>query len=216
MPALPLSSRRALFPAVLWALGCVVLMALAQIASDTSGGWRFDRAAYQAGAWWQLFSSQWVHFGVNHAALNAVCLVAMVLAFQGLVCIRVQGMALVGGAIGVAACIALDPACQYYAGASGALHGLWAGCAVALMAFAPPARGRFNSVRVLGVAMLVAVGIKLYLLTGVGHAGVSAVPVFSALVLGRVPVYTPAHEAGAAGGVLAVLVWGWLGRRVST
>ena len=85
-----------------------------------------------------------------------------------------------------------------------------------LMDFAPPARGRFNSVRVLGVALLVALGIKLYLQAGAGHAGVSAVPVFSALVLGRVPVYTPAPEAGAAGGVLAGLVWGWLGRRVST
>lgn len=193
-------------------------MALAQIASDTYGGWRFDRAAYQAGAWWQLLTSQWVHFGFMHAALNAVCLVAMVLTFQGLVRARVQGIALVGGAIGVAVIIAMDPACRYYAGASGALHGLWAGCAVALAVFTPSASGRFHAGRVLGVTMLVALGIKLYLQAGAGNVGVSGLSGggdFSALVLGSVPVYTPAHEAGVAGGGLAVLVWGWLGRRVS-
>jgi membrane associated rhomboid family serine protease len=103
---------------------------------------RFARVSYERGAVWQLLSSQWVHLSRWHAAGNAFALVLIVFASGFWLRWPLQLLALCGGYAGVALVLALDPDCSYYAGASGALHGLLAGNAVAIAWLARPLRAR--------------------------------------------------------------------------
>ncbi len=169
----------------------------------------FDRTAFDDGAWWQLLTAQWVHFGWQHAAMNALAATVTLLAFRGLVPGRVQWVALLGGIAGVALVLVLDTACLYYAGASGALHGLLAGCGLGLVLNAPRRAAPLTmaappraSARSLGYMVLVGLTIKLLLQRWKGDP-------FAAGWL-AVPTYYPAHEAGAVGGMLAVLLLHWV------
>lgn len=195
-------------PVVALAVGLVLLMAGAEMLSDRYGGWVFSRTDFFSGAWWQLGSAQWVHFGGLHAAPNAASLVLMLWAMQGLVAGALQGAALAGGYIGVAVVLVLDPACSYYAGASGALHGLWAGNAVSLLWGLGAPLPRSHGLRWLGGAMLLALLVKFGWQThdaGALHTWQALVPL--PLDLADFPVYTPSHTGGAAGGVVAVLLY---------
>lgn len=162
-------------------------------------GWQFDRVAYDGGAWWQVLTAQWVHWGWMHAAVNALGAVVLLLAFRRLVEGRLQWAALLGGYVGVAVVLVLDTGCAYYAGASGALHGLLAGGGLGLLISAPrhPAasRARFRGV---GAVLLIGLAVKLALQRWSGDLLVAG-------WLGFVTYY-PAHEAGAVGGLLAVLL----------
>ncbi len=169
---------------------------------------RFSRAAYESGAWWQLLTSQGVHLSGPHAVANAVALLLIATAGARFVGARDQFIGLAGGYIGVALVLAFDPDCAYYAGASGALHGLLAGNAVHMLrgagktsepADAPVTTGRAAAVaRGLGLAMLAGLALKLWLQDGAtAPAGQSWL---------GVPVYQPAHAAGMAGGVILVLL----------
>jgi rhomboid family GlyGly-CTERM serine protease len=154
----------------------------------------FVRAEFLAGAWWQLLTAQWVHLSWAHGLANAAALVVLLLAFGGLLAPRWLVAAGVGGHLGVAAVLSLDAGCAWYAGASGALHGLAAGAALALLLQRPDqATGRLPTPW-LGAGVLIALVIKLLWQHGTGAA-----PGW----LG-VPTYTPAHEAGALGGLVAV------------
>jgi membrane associated rhomboid family serine protease len=192
---------------VAFSVGFVLWTFTAQVWSDHIANLQFDRARYEAGAVWTLLSAQWVHFGVAHAALNAATMVLVVLALHGWVPLRLQGAALVGGYVGVALVIALDPHCVYYAGASGALHGLWSGSAVGLVLKRD--HGRRGANVWMGAVMLLVLAFKLWLqawgsVQG-SMGGVAGVGGGLHLLVG-VPTYYPAHMAGAIGGmVFAVL-----------
>lgn len=186
----------------LFAAGCVLLVLAAQIVSNARGGWVFVRTAYEAGAWWQLFSAQWVHFGWPHAAWNALCMLLMLLAFRGWVAVGIQCAAWVGGYLGVAAVLAMDPACAYYAGLSGALHGYWAGSALGLWLGPAALTQRSSLLHGMAVVMLVMLVLKLWI-----QQGASILPHSMAFA-----VYHPAHSAGVAGGLLAVWVY-WVFQR---
>lgn len=199
-------------PVVAVAAGLVLSVCAAQQVSDLYGGWVFMRTAYAAGAWWQLWTSQWVHFGGFHAALNLGSMLLMLWALQGLVAGRLQCAALAGGYIGVAMVLALDPACAYYAGASGALHGLWAGNAVVFLLGPRKKLQSPRGLRWLGGAMLMAILLKLWLQQrGVAsqYPWQALAPMWSYFGLIDFPVYGPAHAAGAAGGMGAVLLCGF-------
>lgn len=173
---------------------------------------RFDRVSYERGAVWQLLSSQWVHLSRWHAAGNAFALVVIVFASGFWLRWPLQLLALCGGYAGVALVLALDPDCSYYAGASGALHGLLAGNAVAIAWLARPLKqpaGKpslatdVRPSRRMGRAAIAVLGLiafKLWL---------QAVGLREAPLAGwGFPVYHAAHIAGALGGmglVLAVL-----------
>lgn len=162
---------------------------------------RFDRASYERGAVWQLLSSQWVRLSRMHAAGNAFALV--VIAFASGFWLRwpLQLLALV---------LALDPDCSYYAGASGALHGLLAGNAVAIAWLAGPLKqsaawqgpaADVSPSRWAGraaVAVLGLIALKLWLQAG----GLREAPP----VGWGFPVYHLAHIAGALGGIGPVLL----------
>lgn len=146
----------------------------------------FVRTEFAAGAWWQLVSAQWVHLSWLHAGANLLGLMVLLVVFHGMVSLRLQLVAFVGGQVGVVAVLALDANCAYYAGASGALHGLLAGCALCLVVQS----------RKLGWAMLAGLVVKLVWQRATGDIEAPGWLGFA--------TYYPAHEAGAVGGLVAV------------
>jgi rhomboid family GlyGly-CTERM serine protease len=160
---------------------------------------RFSRPAFAEGAVWQLLTAQWVHLSQAHAAVNAMAAVLLCWSLAPWVPVRQQLVAWSGGHLGVAVVLILNSQCQYYAGASGALHGVLAGVAVFILATPtqePQARWPRPGV---GAALLVALAIKLwvqpwgYTASTPGWLGI--------------PTYYPAHAAGAAGGVVISLIF---------
>lgn len=192
--------------AVAFAIAFVLWTIAAQVWSQHIGALQFDRARYAAGAPWLLLTAQWVHLGAFHAVLNGVMLVMMVLALQGWVHLRMQWAALLGGYAGVAITIALDPQCLYYAGASGALHGLWAGSAVFLLTNNRTAR--LGTGGWLGAAMLLALLSKLGWQGWVGEHANPAGALGGLHLLGNMATYFPAHVGGSLGGVAVALLVG--------
>jgi len=170
---------------------------------------RFSRPAYEQGAFWQPLTSQGVHLSIWHAVGNAFAFVAVIFACAFWVRWPLQMLALAGGYIGVAAVVAVDPNCSYYAGVSGALHGMLAGNAAGMTCAANPPEpsahlpGQAGKLaikrwtRLLGTAILTGLAVKLWLQTGL--AGEAPLTGWS------FPVYHPSHVAGAVGGMGVVL-----------
>lgn len=191
------------------ALVCGLIMLGLQAWPGASELLRFSRASYAQGAFWQLLSAQWVHLSAWHAGANALAFVLIVGAGAAWIGWPLQLLALCGGYAGVALVVALDADCRYYAGASGALHGLLAGNAIAIGWAVqgqpvPPnvtaaAALALRQRRLLGMAILAALALKLWLQAG----RVAKAP------LGEwgFPVYHPAHIAGALGGAALVSVF---------
>ena len=185
----------------LWSLVFVVLTFGLQWLPGAAQHWQFMRPMYEAGAWWQLFTAQWVHMGMLHAAANALGMVVLMRAFQGLISGSLQMLALLGGYAGVAVLLALDPHCAVYAGASGALHGLLAGSACGLLASPPPSPMTRQRMHILACCVLLGLAAKLLVQHFDGSSSATGWLGFA--------TYYPAHEAGAFGGLLAV-AWGSL------
>lgn len=180
----------------LWSLVFVALMLGLQWLPGAAEQLQFVRPTYAAGAWWQLFTAQWVHMGALHAVANVVGMVVLLRAFQGLVSGRLQTLALLGGYIGVAFVLALDADCAVYAGASGALHGLLAGSACALLVVPPQLPMTRQRMHILGCCILLGLAVKLLVQHFDGSPSATGWLGFT--------TYYPAHEAGALGGLLAV------------
>ena len=168
--------------------------------------WRFERARFEQGAWWQLLSAQWVHLSLTHALANAAALLLIAWLLRPWLSTALQCGLLAGAVAGVAAVIALDPGCAYYAGFSGALHG-WFGGAVARLA------GRRSSpdlpaLRGASAALHEAAQtgpppawpwiMLALLLLKVGLESAGLLPSAWSFA-----VYWPSHAAGLAGGLLA-------------
>lgn len=172
-----------------WGGAFAVLCAVLQFWPGASESLRFERLAFTQGALWQPLTSQWVHLNLPHAVVNAMAAVLLCWLLMPLVPLRRQLLTLLGGFLGVALVLVLDAHCAYYAGASGALHGVLAGAALhGLM--------RPGPLRYAGAGLTLLLAAKLYW----EMAGVHPAPGW----LG-IPVYYPAHAAGAAGGVLVLL-----------
>ena len=161
-----------------------------QVWPGASGLLRFSRPRFEQGAVWQLLTAQWVHLSRWHALANVLAFVLIVLASSFWVRWPLQLLALCGGYAGVALVLALDPDCLYYAGASGALHGLLAGNALAMA-------GTAGRLRRMAMAVLAGMALKLWFQAGN--------PQGASLGEWGFPVYHPAHVAGALGGVALVL-----------
>lgn len=188
-------------PAAL-ALWCLVFLLGLSLWPQALVALGFSRPAYERGAVWQLFTSQLVHLNWPHTWVNALAFALSLLGWSTWVSLRDQMIALAGGMIGVALALALDPACAYYAGLSGALHGLWAGNAVALLGCSlakagPGATPTCPMPRAWQRHM--ALFILLLLLLKLGWQSDDPLEA-SAAWLG-IPIYRPAHGAGLAGGL---------------
>lgn len=175
--------------------------ALVAVGLQLLPGWaeqlRFTRPAFADGAIWQLFTAQWVHLTLAHALVNAMAAVLLCWLLAPWVAVRRQLLSFAGGLVGVAVVLALDSNCQYYAGASGALHGVLSGAAIVLLRTSSPELQRYRLQRALGAGLLLVLVTKLLVQT------VSGAPSPSWL---GIPTYYPAHVAGAIGGAAAVLV----------
>ncbi len=173
------------------------------IQASQSGGvaWQFARADFSAGAWWQLASAQWVHWGWQHALVNVLGMVFVLLLLHGRVPGRVQGVGLLGGYLGVAGALAWDSACAHYAGASGALHGMLAGGVLSLVWQSGPNEPSASQRHQRATAVLVLIGLAIKLV--VQRSGLNTgEPGWLGFV-----TYHPAHEAGSVGGLgLVILV----------
>ena len=184
------------------ALGGAMLLLVFQGLPHVAETLQLTRTTYAQGAFWQLLTSQLVHLNWPHAAVNALALVLSLICLHVWIGLRRQMVALVGGMVGVALVLALDSDCAYYAGLSGALHGLWAGSAVMLMAMGTNASGSgspttrtpfFLKPQHIGLSVLFILAFKLF-------AENTAAPHVSAGWLNLL-TYRPAHWAGLAGGV---------------
>ena len=150
---------------------------------------RFDRAGLQQGQWWRLFSGHLVHFDVGHLLLNfaGVMLLWMLFArelspLRWLVVVLASMLAVDAGLWWLA------PQIQWYVGASGVLHGIWAAGAIAALR-----RGDRTAIWLLGLLVLKLGVEQLY-----GPRSLEP----------ALPVVIQAHVYGAVGGaVVALLDW---------
>ncbi|MFZ5466072.1 MAG: rhombosortase [Pseudomonadota bacterium] len=171
-------------PAMLGVLWCA-LQAL-----GGSAMWGYDRQAVGDGQVWRLLTGQLVHLNAVHLALNLLGL-AGVMAVWGRELARPT--ALLGMFLGSALAVDLglwflEASIDWYAGASGALHGLFA----AGIVLATSAGRTLRAAAALGLLL------KLVLEAHVetGAAGLIGAPVIHA-----------AHQFGALGGILTALIW---------
>jgi membrane associated rhomboid family serine protease len=187
----------------------VLLLAALQLIPHAPDVLRFERSAFDRGVLWPLLTSQLVHLSLAHAALNALALLLSLGVWSRWISLRYQLTGLAGGALGVALLLVFDTDASYYAGLSGALHGLWAGNAIMLMAPPRPDTGEESAhdarplaaTRLHGVnrqcvvaLILAALVIKLWLQGGDSPERLSGWL--------HVPLYHPAHWAGLVGGML--------------
>jgi rhomboid family GlyGly-CTERM serine protease len=116
----------------LFCLGVSLVALTAMLWPHALSDLRYERSAVQAGQWWRLFTGHVVHLNAAHLLLNLGALVLVCeLLWRGLPGIHGCGL-LFFSAIGTSALLWwFQPELAWYAGLSGALHGLWAGCALA-------------------------------------------------------------------------------------
>lgn len=165
------------------------MVVVLQLWPGASGALRYVRPAFAQGAVWLPITAQAVHLTLPHAVVNALAAVLLCWSLRGWVPLRCQLLALSGGMLGVALQVVADTDCHYYAGASGALHGAVSGAALHMLA----AQGRM---RLAGAGL----GLVLFAKLAWQHAGIAA-----SVDWLDIPIYYPAHGAGAAGGAMAVL-----------
>lgn len=178
---------------------------------------RYDRAALSSGEWWRMATGHLVHLNMPHLLFNLLGLFLICeLLWRDLPWSHGLGL-LLSAAIGTSALLFwLHPELAWYAGLSGALHGLWAGCALAGLWFrrarvdlpdaAPATRGsRWHerhglASRYIFIAAMVLLLVKL----GIEfHYGPSLRTVQR---IGG-PVVIAAHLYGVLTGICYVLIW---------
>jgi rhomboid family GlyGly-CTERM serine protease len=94
---------------------------------------RYDRPALANHEWWRLVSAHLAHFDLQHGVLNAAALVLTAWIVGRRVAITEWLLLAVGSLIAVDAGLYwLSPDVGWYVGASGLLHGLFAGGALVL------------------------------------------------------------------------------------
>jgi rhomboid family GlyGly-CTERM serine protease len=191
-----------------WLL-CLVVSILACMATVWPGGLehlRYDRIGLAHGEVWRIFSAHFVHLNLFHLFLNLCGLVLICELQWGTMPLR-HGFGLMvtsAAAIGMALWW-LQPELEWYAGLSGVLHGLWAGCACYGLRSAPDALSqplanwrRMLMSRPLHLAGLILIALKLGLESLYGPSGNTEQIIGGSVV-------TSAHLYGAVAGFVYVL-----------
>jgi rhomboid family GlyGly-CTERM serine protease len=123
-------NRRLLVVALLVFVGLLLPLLLPE-AVQTAG--RYDRAALASGEWWRLVTAHLVHLGLRHTLLNAAAAGILVLLFGEALSARTWLLVVVVSLVAIDAGLwFFSPDIQWYAGASGALHGVIAAGGLAL------------------------------------------------------------------------------------
>ncbi len=113
---------------VILILTIVMLSVVAQLSLITGVDWmQYARADISEGQWWRFFTGNLVHLTWRHLIMNLLALIAIVMLYPK--CLRAVGLF----SVLVMSCLSvtlgmwvLSPEIQWYAGLSGALHGLLA------------------------------------------------------------------------------------------
>ncbi len=170
-------------------------MALAAAGGDSlRAALRYERAAMVAGQWWRLVTAHLVHLDVRHLLFNLAGLLLLWLLFA-----REYGASR-WLAILLCSMLVIDaglwfgsPRLQWYVGASGFLHGLWAAGGWA----------QWRRRSLASAVPLLALLLKLVIEQWRG----------ASFVVGDLPVVLEAHVYGALGGLLLPVVWQLSGSR---
>jgi rhomboid family GlyGly-CTERM serine protease len=170
------------------AAGVVAALLLAGYPLDAwlGGGLRYERSGLAAGELWRLVSAHVAHLSWAHAALNAAALLLVLQIFKSAVTMREWIAAAAAAVIVIDAGLWwLDPAVDWYVGASGVLHGMF------VMGIAGLWRGGERRIAFgLGVGLVAKLAFEWW-----------QGPLASGLDL---PVVTAAHRYGATGGLVAL------------
>jgi rhomboid family GlyGly-CTERM serine protease len=176
---------------------------------------RYDRAALIAGQYWRLATAHLVHLNGAHLLLNLAGLFLLCELLWSDLPLRHGAGALAAGGLAASALLFLfHPELTWYAGMSGAVHGLWVACALAGLfsqsRVAPPYPATPTSAwrrlwrewpltRRTALAGLLLLAAKLLAETVWGA---------SAWTTGAIgaPVIAPAHLYGALGGSVYLLL----------
>ena len=157
--------------------------------------WGYERQAIGDGQVWRLLTGQLVHLNAVHLALNLLGLAGVMAVWAREL---TPPLTLLGMVLGSACTVGLGlwllaPEVAWYAGASGALHGLFtAGIVLATRAS-------------LGLRAAAALGLLLKLVVE-AHLDTGSAELIGA------PVIHAAHQLGALGGVGSALIWRLLRR----
>lgn len=165
---------------------------------------RYERGALSAGQAWRVLSAHLVHLNTAHLLHNLLGLLLIrEFLWRDMAVMHGLGLLLASAAGVCAGLWWFHPDLAWYAGLSGALHGLWAGCALAACwprrATVIVRPGRDHDGVAIGIIALLILAAKLCaeLLPG------SLV----AEGMGGIPTVPFAHFHGALAGVLYVVIW---------
>ena len=178
-------SRREAAAALSLAVAFVLLGALAP---QVNAWVEYQRAAIEGGQVWRLATAHLAHLGLAHGLLNAAAWILVWRLGRGVLRGGQWAWLLAGSAAAVdAGLYLLSPGIEWYVGASGMLHGAFAGMAWLAARGPAPQFGRI----LLGVLAAKLIWEQL-------SGGTAA-----SLILGDAPVITAAHFYGAFGGWLS-------------
>jgi len=128
---LPRAWLRRFWPMLVVVVPCVLLALGGDAWRDAL---RFDRAAILHGAWWRLFTGNFVHLGWGHLGEDLAGYILLWLLFEDVLPGWRSPALIAVGALGVGIGLLIgDPGLQWYVGISGALNTLWAVGAMRLM-----------------------------------------------------------------------------------
>jgi rhomboid family GlyGly-CTERM serine protease len=171
------------------ALGVVVA---AILALEALGDWGRDALSYDRDAlaryqWWRLLSGHLVHLGWRHALLNCAGLVVLWALFAREFSPRRWLWILAMASLTIDAGLwFLHPTVQWYLGASGVLHGIWAAGACA----------SYRRGDGMGAVIILLLVVKLV------YEQQSGLSIFE----GELPLVPAAHLLGALGGLFAAMI----------
>jgi rhomboid family GlyGly-CTERM serine protease len=162
------------------------------LALGATAGWGRANLQYERGAlahyqWWRLLSAHLVHLGWRHALLNCAGLTLLWMLFaREFSPRRWLWIVLMAAASIDAGLWFLRPTVEWYLGASGVLHGIWAAGACMM----------YRRGEDLGAALLLLLIVKLVYEHQSG----------SSLFEGDLPLVSAAHLFGTLGGLLGTLL----------
>lgn len=171
------------------AMGALAVLVTGVLAAAGGDGFAWGRWHLDGADPWRWATAHLVHATTWHAIVNLLGALLLWASFARVLSPRVGLLLFIAGGVGVDLGLALTPTPPtWYAGASGALHGVWAG-------------GALLATRA-GERWLAAVAGGL-LLAKLGYEAMG--PTLAPSGLAGLMAYTPAHLAGALGGALVAL-----------
>jgi rhomboid family GlyGly-CTERM serine protease len=186
-------------------LVCMAVSALALVATYWPQAlelFRLDRSLVFSGQGWRLLSGHLVHLNTPHLMLNLLALFLLTELLWRDLDWRHGNALMLFAALGTScSLLAWHPELAWYAGLSGMLHGVWAGCA--LHGLRPAAKSGQAGWPAQYRISIIAIGLLMLKLGAEFYFGPSQ---RTAQAIGG-PVIAVAHAYGAFCGIIYMLAW---------